>query len=87
MRSYQQFTANWFARNAVARPKASLLADIRHAVCRYNRRPSMTARSPQALNDFDVAVIGAGVVGCAVFRAFVLAGPCALFGHGFMVGA
>jgi glycerol-3-phosphate dehydrogenase len=35
--------------------------------------PNMTVRSPLP-NAFDVAVIGAGVVGCAVFREFVLAG-------------
>src|SRR6478752_8353908 len=34
---------------------------------------NMTVRSSPA-NAFDVAVIGAGVVGCAVFREFVLAG-------------
>ena len=34
----------------------------------------MTAPHPEATGTFDVAVIGAGVVGCAVAREFALAG-------------
>ena len=40
---------------------------------RNERIKFMTVRS-SPLSTFDIAVIGAGVVGCAVFREFVLAG-------------